>query len=118
MRNIPGWESWKRHSSLAFHPCLMYIVSQYPCCVKHPVQVHTSEALLRRGRHGTHHHDGHRCRIFPMSTESLSLVVQPRQRGTPRVRPDSRTATVCESGEICQPPEANTRGCATLLVGA
>ena len=53
-----------------------------------------------------------------MSSESLSLVVQPRQRGTPRIRPDSRTATVWESGEICRSPEANTRGGATLLVGA
>src|SRR5262249_10388455 len=50
-------------------------------------------------------------------SESLSLVVQPRQRETPRVRPDPGTATVCESGQIHRPFAANTCRCPTLHVG-
>src|SRR2546428_2687801 len=76
--------------------------------------IHPSVAA-KEDRHGTYHHDRHCCRVFPVSSESLSLVVQPRQRGTPRVRPDPGTAAVCESAEIPRPLTANTRGCPTLF---
>src|SRR5881409_2356151 len=76
--------------------------------------VHPSVAV-KEGSHGTCHYIGNRCCLFPVSSESLPLVVQPRQRRTPRVRPDPGTAAACESAEIPRPLTANTRGCSTLF---